>query len=69
MLIHFIILAKEEKEDEEGTISRPSSPKEGEEAGSDGGSAQVKESATLREGSARSVRIGRMLASILIGRK
>ncbi|KAJ8305685.1 hypothetical protein KUTeg_016230 [Tegillarca granosa] len=49
--------AKEEKEDEEGTISRPSSPQATGETGSEGGSAQVKDVPTIREGSARSVRI------------
>ncbi|KAK3090322.1 hypothetical protein FSP39_010938 [Pinctada imbricata] len=49
--------AKEEKDEEEGTISRPSSPKEGEGEKSDSGT-QVKESGSLgREGSAKSVRI------------
>lgn len=50
--------AKEKEEEEEGTISRPSSPKEGED-GKAGAKPQVGElSGLVREGSAHSVRIG-----------
>lgn len=51
------IRAKEKEEEEEGTISRPSSPKEGED-GKAGAKPQVGEpSGLVREGSAHSVRI------------
>ena len=54
--------AKEEKDEEEGTISRPSSPKEKEGEGSekaDSATQVSKDGGGLgREGSAKSVRIG-----------